>query len=244
MGFGSTKTNMLIGYLPEQPSLYTWMNGEEYLYFIANIFGIEKTKAQKLIKDKLALVGLKSAAKKKIGAYSNGMKQRLGIAQALVNDPELLIMDEPVSALDPIGRKEVLEIISELKKTKTILLSTHILSDVDRICDEVAIINKGKLIKVSPLTKLKEDYATPVLEIETDSDPEVIVNAFKEQKWVKNIDKNVNKLRIQLVDDTIMKENVPLKLLSQFDIGILKYGLVMPETEELFIDLIKGEKNE
>jgi ABC-2 type transport system ATP-binding protein len=240
--FGNSSNNKLFGYLPEQPAFYNWMTGKEYLEFVANTFGIKTTEKESTIKKLLKLVDLSEAKDKKISAYSNGMKQRLGIAQALVNEPKVLIMDEPVSALDPIGRREVLAVIENLKKTMTILLSTHILSDVDRICDDVAIINKGKLITVSSLADLKKKYATNILEVEFDSDPESVLPDLKKQEWATKIEKNGNHLKVWLRDDDTVKSNLALKFLAQFGIGVLSYGLSLPEVEDLFIDLIKEAK--
>jgi len=240
--FGETDTNKLIGYLPEQPAFYSWMTGLEYLNFIGNIFEIKPLVLKKKIDELLGLVDLKEAANKRIGAYSNGMKQRLGIAQALINDPKVLILDEPVSALDPIGRKEVLSIIENLKKSKTIFISTHILSDVDRICDDIAILDNGKLLAISSLAKLKEEYAKPILEIDFSHNPEELIKLFNNEAWANKVEKNGNQLRIFLDDDKAVETNLPLKILSKSDIGVLRYGLVLPETEELFVQMVEKER--
>lgn len=238
--FGNANANRNFGYLPEQPSFYTWMTGKEYLSFVADIFEI-KNKSERIEK-LLATVNLTSSQNKKIGTYSNGMKQRLGIAQALVNDPKVLIMDEPVSALDPIGRKEVLFVIEELKKEKTIFMSTHILSDVDRICDDVAIINKGKIVTLSPLSLLKEKYAKTILEIEFRNDPEKIISEIKKQNFTEKLEKNGNLLRIWLKDEKAMDDNTPLKFLAKQNNPVLRYGLNLPEIEDLFVEIVKEGK--
>lgn len=240
--FGDARSNYLFGYLPEQPSFYGWMTGQEYLNFIGETFGIEQKELQRRTKELLTLTNLEDAAKKRIGTYSNGMKQRLGIAQALINKPKVLIMDEPVSALDPIGRRQVLNVIEKLKKEMTILLSTHILSDVDKICDEVAIINKGKLVAFSPLSELKAKYATKILDIEFETDPTEILPKLKKEDWADKIDKEGSVLRIWLKDEQALSKNVPLKFLADQPIGILKYGLSLPEAEDLFVELVKEEE--
>lgn len=170
------------------------------------------------------------------------MKQRLGIAQALLNNPKVIIMDEPVSALDPIGRREVLSIINHLKKDKTILFSTHILSDVDRVCDDIIIINKGKIITQSPLAELKERYSKPILEVDFSDDPAILLHALRQQDWVKKVEENGNRLKIWLSDDGPVNRNVPLKYFAGQEIAVLHYGLVLPEVEDLFVDLLKEEK--
>ena len=142
-GYG-TQTRKNIGYLPEEPAFYPWMTPREYLNYIGEIFGFSQTIRRKKTDELLEIVGLQESAKRRIGGFSRGMRQRLGLAQALVHSPEILLLDEPASALDPAGRKDVLELIENLAKTCTVLISTHILADVDRICDTVGIINKGK----------------------------------------------------------------------------------------------------
>lgn len=240
--FGDFKINHSFGYLPEQPSFYGWMSGEEYLNFIAETFDLAGAIKKKRVLESLKLVGLSEAGKKRVSTYSNGMKQRLGIAQSLINQPKVLIMDEPVSALDPIGRREVLNIIENLKKNMTILLSTHILSDVDKICDDVAIINKGKIVTVSSLADLKEKYTREILEIEFNADPEAILPELKKQSWVSRFEKNGNHLKIWFKDNSALQSNLPLKFFGDASIGILKYGLNLPEIEDLFVDLIKEKK--
>lgn len=240
--FGNSASNQKIGYLPELPSFYLWMNGVEYLNFVADIFRIEPVKKQAKIDELLKLVNLWDARGKKIGTYSGGMKQRLGIAQALINDPEVVILDEPVSALDPIGRKETLEIIERLKVDKTILLSTHVLSDVDRICDDVVIANHGKLVAMSPLPELKAKHASPMLEIEFNKTPEKLLPDLKNQSWVKKFENNGSMLKIWLNDNDVVKDNLPIEYFVNKKIGILNYGLRMPEMEDLFIELVGGEK--
>jgi ABC-2 type transport system ATP-binding protein len=237
--FGESTINHFFGYLPEQPSFYPWMTGKEYLNFIADSFGIPKSEKEEKINGLLKLVDLNDAKNKRVGTYSNGMKQRLGIAQAIINDPKVLIMDEPVSALDPIGRREVLDIIENLKKRMTILLSTHILSDVDRICDDVAILNKGKLVMISSLANLKEKYATKILEVEFSSDPQRVVGDLKKEQWVQKIEKEGNHIKIWLKDEKAIEQNLPLKFFANSKLGILKYGLNLPEVEDLFVNLVK-----
>lgn len=240
--FGQSKTNNHIGYLPELPSMYGWMSGFEYLNFIGDLFKLTDSLKLNRINKLLKLVNLDSAKNKKISTYSGGMKQRLGIAQALINNPEVIILDEPVSALDPIGRKEVFEIIEKLKKDHTILLSTHILSDVDRVCDDIVMVKDGKLIISSPLEKLKKNYASPVLEIELSSTPKDLLKKLKQQKWVKEIKQFNNLTKIWLKDGSIIKNNTPLDFLIRQNVSILKYILVTPETEDLFMEFLGENK--
>jgi len=144
-----------IGFLPESPYFYNYLKAKEYLHLCGQLFGITFKKRQHKVDSLLELVGLKDHKNALIKTYSKGMLQRLGLAQALINDPELLILDEPMSGLDPLGRKEVRDIMLELKaQGKTIIFSTHILSDVETVCDRVGIIIKGKLKDCGPIENL------------------------------------------------------------------------------------------
>lgn len=144
--FGNTDTNSYIGYLPDVPEFYDYMKAEEYLKLCAEITNISKKERQPRIRELLELVGLEKESSK-IKTYSRGMKQRLGIAQALINKPQLLICDEPTSALDPKGRSEILNILKRITAETTVIFSTHILSDVERICDRAGILHKGNVVK-------------------------------------------------------------------------------------------------
>lgn len=153
--FGQSETNKYIGYLPDVPEFYGYMTAKEYLMLCGKITGMSKIQIRERSDELLNLVGL-SDDKKKIKSYSRGMKQRLGIAQALLNKPKLLLCDEPTSALDPLGRNDVLEILKKIKDETTVIFSTHILSDVESICDHVAFLNGGKIVLNEKLVDLKK----------------------------------------------------------------------------------------
>lgn len=146
------KSHSSVGYMPEDPYFYEYLNAEEFLRFIADLQQIPKAEfdSDKLLKT----VGILKVKKQRIREYSKGMRQRLGIAQALVGDPNILLLDEPLDGLDPIGRQEVKEILLDLKKRrKTILISSHILADIEELCDRVVIIDQGKIIDSGPIKK-------------------------------------------------------------------------------------------
>ncbi len=157
-----------IGFLPEEPAFYKWMTPPEFLDYVGRIFGLPATERSTRIKELLVVAGLEEAAKRKIGGFSRGMRQRLALAQALMNRPKVLFLDEPASALDPLGRKEVLDFIEQLRGQCTVFMSTHILADVERVCDTVGIINRGKLVTEAPREELLAQYAVPALEVEVD----------------------------------------------------------------------------
>ena len=177
VAFGSSYGRDIIGYLPDVPGFYDWMTAKEFLIFSGELFNIPKKTLNDRVKELLSLVDLTKHKNKKIGTYSRGMKQRLGIAQALVNNPQIVLLDEPVSALDPIGRKEVMDIIFSLAGKVTVFFSTHILSDVERICDRVVIINEGKKVLEDSMDNIRQvpDIRELEIELENEKDSEYIL---------------------------------------------------------------------
>lgn len=155
--FGQTATNKDIGYLADVPAFYDFLTAREYLNLCGKISKFDQATLEERITNLLDLVGLDDN-KVRIKGYSRGMKQRLGIAQALLNKPMLLICDEPTSALDPIGRKQILDILKKAASETTIIFSTHILSDVERICDYVGILNNGSLVINGEISTLTSKY--------------------------------------------------------------------------------------
>ncbi len=148
-----------LGYLPELTYYYKFLSAEELLRFYAEIFGIPKPQRERRIDDVLKLVDLEQARKRLIKTYSKGMQQRVGLAQALINNPDLLILDEPTSGLDPVGRMQVREIIQRLKSEgKTVLFSSHELGEVETVCDRVAILHEGKLRVVGSVDALTKEH--------------------------------------------------------------------------------------
>ncbi|RIX50754.1 ABC transporter ATP-binding protein [Paenibacillus nanensis] len=155
----------LLGYLPQSPAFHNWMSGMEYVVYAGRLCGLSPAEAKQRAKELLERVGLAEAAKRRIGGYSGGMKQRLGLAQALVHRPKLLVMDEPVSALDPIGRREVLGLLKELKSETTVLFSTHVLHDAEELCDDVIIIRSGQVALQGALPQIRSEHRRPIIEL-------------------------------------------------------------------------------
>lgn len=163
--FGETATNRFIGYLPDVPEFYDYMTAPRYLALCGEILALSRAEGARRSAELLDLVGLFDT-RKRIGGFSRGMKQRLGVAQALLGEPKLLICDEPTSALDPLGRKELLDILRTISARTTVLFSTHILSDVERICDRVALLNEGKIAVSGDLAALKARHGKNALRVE------------------------------------------------------------------------------
>ena len=179
VSYGNTPTNGCIGYLPDVPEFYGYMNAREYLALCGRITGMDRGDVKKRSSELLELVGLDKESHR-IKGYSRGMKQRLGIAQALINRPKLLILDEPTSALDPVGRKEILDIISAAKEQTSVIFSTHILSDVERICSRVAFLEGGKTAfegGIDEMRAMKGDTALE-LSLAMSSDTDKVKAAF------------------------------------------------------------------
>ena len=177
--YGNSATNRFIGYLPDVPEFYSFMTAKEYLFFCGEIAGMKKSECSARADELLSLVGLRGE-EHRIKGYSRGMKQRLGIAQALLGKPKLLICDEPTSALDPVGRKEILDILSSLKGETTVLFSTHVLFDVERICTDVAFLDGGIIRACGTLESIKSRYGHKeyFIETETEGDARALISAL------------------------------------------------------------------
>ena len=160
------------GYLDQDPRFYGWMRGRELLELVADLYRMDRTERRARIAEMLELVGLSEAAGRSIGGYSGGMRQRLGLAAAMLARPAVLFLDEPVSALDPAGRHDILEVIGRLRGTTTVFMSTHILNDVERVCDRVAILDHGRLLADAPIEDLLARYAAPVYRLEPEAGQE------------------------------------------------------------------------
>lgn len=158
-----------IGFLPQQPQFFPWLTAIEFIEMAAKISGVEAKHAKSQSERTLEFVGLGTAMKKKTGAFSGGMKQRLGLAQAIVHQPKLLLLDEPVSALDPTGRREVMDLLKSLQGQTTILYSTHILNDAEEMTDQVLFMKTGELVEQGSLAEVKKRYGHPRIRIRFDS---------------------------------------------------------------------------
>ena len=179
--YGSGNTNRQIGYLPDVPEFYGFMTAREYLRFCGQLTGMKSPELDARCEEMLSLVGL-DQEKHRIRGFSRGMKQRLGIAQALLHRPKLLICDEPTSALDPVGRKEILDVLLAVRQQTTVLFSTHILSDVERICTDVAFLHGGKITVQGKLSEIRASYRSDTYLVELDGGADVLLQAFPAMK--------------------------------------------------------------
>ncbi|RNF40299.1 ABC transporter ATP-binding protein [Planococcus salinus] len=154
-----------VGFLPQHPRFFPWLTALEFTEMAAKLSGVEAKKVRQQATRTLEFVGLAPALNKKTGTFSGGMKQRLGLAQAIVHQPELLLLDEPVSALDPAGRREIMNLLKSLQQDTTILYSTHILNDAEEMTDQLLFLQQGKLVEKGSLEEVKERYAEPRIRI-------------------------------------------------------------------------------
>lgn len=155
VSYGQTRTNRFVGYLPDVPEFYGYLTPMEYLLLCGGLAGVSAGACKARAEELLSLVGLSASANRRIGGFSRGMKQRLGIAQALIHRPRLLICDEPTSALDPAGRKDIIDILRAIRSETTVLFSTHILPDIERVCDQVGLLHGGKLALSGRLEEIR-----------------------------------------------------------------------------------------
>ena len=231
--YGHTATNRHIGYLPDVPEFYSFMTAREYLSFCGEITGMTKEEIRNRSDELLSLVGLADETHR-IKGYSRGMKQRLGIAQALLGRPKLLICDEPTSALDPVGRKEILDILQSVREQTTVLFSTHILSDVERICTDVAFLDAGVAEICGELSSVKTTFRRDEYGLETQTEAEL--TALLRQ--VPSMEKTGNR-RL-----TFSEENVDVTEVMGFaaaqGIRPLKLERMEPTLESLFMEVTKS----
>lgn len=220
-----------IGYVPDVPVFPSYMNAYDYLMYTLDIFD-DVNEFDSRIKDMLDFVSLENN-NKRISSYSRGMKQRLAIAQALIHNPDILIMDEPTSALDPQGRKDVIDIMLKLKGKKTIFYSTHILDDVERVCDRIGILHKGELILENSIENLKHEFYARRVHLVTKSNPNVLLDKIKMSDLISKYRKENNGVTIQLKDE--IRSNDILEQLLSMGEEVVSYTQVVPTVEEIFL---------
>ena len=244
-GYDSTARRMearqAIGYLPDVPNFFGYMTGLDYLVFCGKLLGLDSKKAKGRAWPLLEMTGVKDAAHRKANGYSRGMKQRLGLAASMMGEPKVLFLDEPVSAMDPIGRADVLDIIKDLKKKTTVFISTHILADVERVSDKVGIIDHGRLLVSEDIHSLKQRFSQNCITINTLEDPTPLIEAIKSQGWasevyIKRSEQDMPELVVYVSDHTAARDNLP-RLIYQRGFTIINYVTVQPSLEDIFLKL-------
>lgn len=237
VGLGKTDYRQFIGYLPQYPAFYNWMSGYEFLEYVGKLSNLKHPELHNRIEELMQLVGLYEARKRKIGAYSGGMKQRLGLAQALIHHPKLLILDEPVSALDPIGRREVIDMIKKIKQETTVLFSTHVLHDAEEVSEDILIMNRGEIILAGGLKDLIRNSSRSLIRIETDNDPQFVQMLILSIDNVDKVDFSGEVLDIYLNDLEKGRKEI-LKKLVEHDISLRSFEVATTTLEDLFLKVV------
>jgi len=233
-----------IGYLGQEPRYYGWLSGRELLELAGRAYGIAGSALRARVDEVLETVGLTDAAKRRIGGYSGGMRQRLGVGQAILPRPSVIFLDEPVSALDPAGRRDVLELIGGLRGTATILMSTHILNDVERICDRVAILDRGRLVAEAPMEELLARHARPILELDPEPGQEaaveVLIAQLRAAPWSQDVRLEHGVLRVAVQDaELAAAESLPMVVAA--GVHLARFERVRPTLEDVFLQLVGAE---
>jgi ABC-2 type transport system ATP-binding protein len=239
----SAGINARFGYLPEDPAFYPWMTGAEVLDYVGRIHGAAGTERRRRVDELLEQTGLTEARKRRVGGYSRGMKQRLGLAQALFHRPPVLLLDEPASALDPAGRKDVLNLIEGLRGQCTVFMSTHILADVERVCDTVAILDRGRLVVEAPRADLVARYAKPLLavEVENGADLHPLAEEIRREEWAGAVEVDGQRLTVAVRNLPAAQRELPGRVLAA-GLVLTRYEQVKPTLEDVFLRIVENGK--
>jgi ABC-2 type transport system ATP-binding protein len=234
-------TQRSIGVLDQDPRYYGWMTGRELVELAGRLQGLTAFAAGQRAEETLDVVGLADAAKRRIGGYSGGMRQRLGIAQALVAQPRLLILDEPVSSLDPEGRRDLLMLIEQLRASATVIFSTHVLADIERICDRVGIMDKGRLVTEGPIDELLSRFAMPLYRLEPEPGQEgavaALVTRFRETPWIDGVREDAGRVVVSVSDEAAASAGL-LPIVVAGGVRLAAFERVRPTLEDVFLRLV------
>lgn len=228
-----------IGYLPQQPSFHEWMTGVQFLEYVAKLVGIHRAEARKRSLEMLEMVGLKEAGNRTIGGYSGGMRQRLGIAQALIHRPRLVIMDEPVSALDPVGRHEVLQLIGQIRSDTTVLFSTHVLHDAEEVSDAILILVQGKIVLAGDFDSIRKEHQQPVIRLQSETSLTPYIDAFKQVPSVLQVEGSGRMLSL-FTEDIPETRRAVLELALNVGLPIERLEVGQTSLEDLFLKVVAG----
>ena len=231
-------TRAQVGFLPDVPGFYPWMTAEEFLRFAGSLFGLNGRVLDERVTGLLDLAGL-SGVTTRVGGYSRGMKQRLGIAQALINAPRLLMLDEPTSALDPLGRREVLEMVASLAGRTTVFFSTHILADVERVCDSVAVLARGRVVAHGSLEEVVgagRSGARLIVAVATGS--AMLAERIAAAPWCTGVEPVApDTLAVGVSDADAARVAIPA-LVAEAGLPLLRFDMEERSLEDVFVDLV------
>lgn len=241
----SIKIRERIGYLPQEVKMYEYMTAREALAFTARFyFKGPKAEIDKRVIEMLQLVRLEDKADRPIKTFSGGEKQRLGIAQAQINYPDLLILDEPAASLDPLGRRDVLDVLERLREYTTVFYSTHILDDVERVSDTVAILDHGELIAQGPITEIMAGNEGTIYDISTKGEVNGLELELKQQSWISGVNithKNgTMDWSIAVSDNKLAEQNLLRLILGNTGVNVISYGQKQYDLEDIFMNLVEN----
>ena len=242
IGLDRPELRRRLGYLDQDPRYYGWMRGRELLELVGRLAGLDGAELRTRTAEMLDRTGLTEAWNRRIGGYSGGMRQRLGIAQALIHRPAIVFLDEPVSSLDPEGRRDVLELIAGLRGEMTVVLSTHVLGDVERVCDRVAILDRGRLVTESGLEALLAEHARPIYRLVPEAGQDGAVEALTARlaaaAWAGGIDREPGGVVRVAVHDEARASAEILPLVVGAGVRLAAFERVRPTLEDVFLELV------
>jgi ABC-2 type transport system ATP-binding protein len=241
VGLDEPELRRRLGYLDQDPRFYGWMKGRELLELVGRLHGLAGSELRSRVEEMLVRTGLTVAAERQIGGYSGGMRQRLGIAQALLHHPQILFLDEPVSSLDPEGRRDLLELIAGLRGEATVVLSTHVLSDVERICDRVAILDRGRRVAEGPLAELLAVHARPLYRLVPapgqDAAIAALVDQLRAATWTNDVSAAAGLIRVTVSNPDAAAGGI-LPLVAAAGVVLESFERARPTLEEVFLELV------
>jgi ABC-2 type transport system ATP-binding protein len=239
---GSVQTRRIMGFLPQDPIFYGNMTAYEYLLYTARLFGLKKSDANIKIGELLEYFKLSDEKKKTISEFSGGMKQKVGLASTLVHDPKLLILDEPTTNLDPIGRKKIVEYVKKLAQDKSIFVSSHVLSEIEQMCEKVTIINNGKIVLMDTIENVKKTYSLSrdIFILDTNAN-QTVLHILEEsdgviKAWISEDD---SKIRVVHKEEVKLQEIIS-NLIAREKIIIKSFHQPEASLQEVFINLMKN----
>ena len=237
---GDDAARRMFGYLPEEPAFYAWMTPVEFLDHVGRLFDLSDEDRRQRIEELLELAGLAESRKRRIGGFSRGMRQRLGLAQALIHRPPVLFLDEPTSALDPAGRRDVLELIDSIRGQTTVFLSSHILADVERVCDTIGVIHEGQLLLVEDRKRLLAEYAANVAIMEFDAASlpisDALIGNLDQLPWVATVTVDGSSMRLTTDDLGAAKKEL-LGVVASHGVVLNRFEWVRPTLEDIFLTI-------
>ena len=230
-----------IGFLPDVPAFYNWMTAKETLRFAGRLYGMAGPQLEDRVDLLLDVAGLGHVVTK-TGDYSRGMRQRLGVVQALINAPRLLLLDEPTSSLDPMGRKAVLELIASLRGRTTVFFSTHILGDVERVCDSAVILDRGRVVVQAPIEELKNRYGKEKIVVVVTDGADALAAALTQREWVRSVTLGPNGvIEVTVSDVKAAQHGIPAMVTTQ-GTGLSRLEVRETALEDVFIELVGGDR--